>query len=327
MWQNSIAKHEGLVRMTRTYSNWVGGVLKLHKLYTQRLGDMPHSHVVREGGVAGMTPTDFINSNSKYFKDKNKPLDFNVRVHVLEFELVDSYEHTAQIMPAKRKRGSQQAVTSSRESLPRGEKKNKVAMGDAANEAFLNRPIVNKKKKKPVVESEKSDEEDTEDGGGGDEGNTGRSSSSDSSSSTRGGSGGGAEENPHEADAAALLNSLATPSRSGDDTAGEADEETATVATAAVVPTDTTVAALPKATSDMSAEQLVGIINSMEAMVKAQAEQLAELTSKVGQVSVRALRLFRCVAMHSHLLHVFACPCRMVPRNALEAASGPTTPP
>ena len=100
-WQRCMVEREGLIKMTRTYSSWVGGVLRLVALYTQRLGDMPPEDVVREGGQIGQTPMQFMQANQQFFplrransngRRKEFEIDVDAEVYVLEFELVDKFK-------------------------------------------------------------------------------------------------------------------------------------------------------------------------------------------------------------------------------------------
>ena len=85
--------------MTRTFCGWVGGVLRLHTFYKERLGDMTPEDVVREGGAAGQSPLEFMQTHKQYFptrpcKNHNRrvEIDLDAEVYVLVFELVEKYK-------------------------------------------------------------------------------------------------------------------------------------------------------------------------------------------------------------------------------------------
>ena len=83
--------------MSRTFSNWVGGVLRLIAHCEQRLADMPAEDVRKEGGREGETPLEFLTRHKQYFPTRavateyrRKEVDLDATVHVLDFVLVSS---------------------------------------------------------------------------------------------------------------------------------------------------------------------------------------------------------------------------------------------
>lgn len=75
--------------MTRTFSCWVGGTIKLLGFYQQKLGDFPQADVVKEGGHFNETPYEFMHRHAKFFKKKGETrINFNAMVYVVSFELV-----------------------------------------------------------------------------------------------------------------------------------------------------------------------------------------------------------------------------------------------